>query len=89
MTIPEGSKKKILELIDRVDAGSFDEAIRTEMDPFVFYHLSSLRAGMVSWLPIEKDMRVLEVNGGFGALTGTLLSMAGTVDVIESDPDCV
>ena len=89
MTIPEGSKKKILELIDRVDAGSFDEAIRTEMDPFVFYNLSSLRAGMVSWLPIEKDMRVLEVNGGFGALTGTLLSMAGTVDVIESDPDCV
>ncbi len=46
------------------------------------YHLSQIRENLVSFLPFDKDMRVLECNPECGALTGKLLAMAGSVTVL-------
>lgn len=45
----------------------------------ILYHLSNLRENIVEWLPIDKNMKVLEVGAGCGAITGALSRKAGTV----------
>ena len=49
----------------------------------ILYHLSSGRENIVEWLPITKDMKVLEVGSGCGAITGVLAQKAGEVTCIE------
>ena len=49
----------------------------------VLYHLSELRENIVEWLPITKDMKVLEVGSGCGAITGALSRKAKEVTCIE------
>lgn len=49
----------------------------------ILYHLSAQRENIVEWLPIAKDMKVLEVGSGCGAITGALARKAGKVDCIE------
>lgn len=49
----------------------------------VLYHLSELRENIVDWLPITKDMKVLEVGSGCGAITGALSRKAKEVTCIE------
>lgn len=49
----------------------------------VLYHLSHLRENIVEWLPITKDMKVLEVGSGCGAITGALARKAGEVTCID------
>ena len=49
----------------------------------ILYHLSPLRENIVDWLPIDKNMKVLEVGSGCGALTGVLAKKAGSVTCIE------
>lgn len=45
----------------------------------ILYHLSSLRENIVEWLPIDKNMKVLEVGAGCGAITGALSRKAKSV----------
>ena len=49
----------------------------------VLYHLSALRENIVEWLPIDKDMKVLEVGSGCGAITGALARKAGEVTCVD------
>ena len=49
----------------------------------VLYHLSLQRENIVEWLPITKDMKVLEVGSGCGAITGALARKAGEVTCID------
>lgn len=49
----------------------------------ILYHLSALRENIVEWLPIRKDMKVLEVGSGCGAITGVLARKAAEVTCIE------
>ena len=36
----------------------------------VMYHFSHIRGNIVSWLPITKEDKVLEIGAGCGAITG-------------------
>ena len=45
----------------------------------VLYHLSALRENIVEWLPIDNNMKVLEVGAGCGAITGALAKKAGNL----------
>ena len=38
----------------------------------VMYHFSHIRGNIVSWLPITKEDKVLEIGAGCGAITGAL-----------------
>ena len=49
----------------------------------VLYHLSLQRENIVNWLPITKDMKVLEIGSGCGAITGALSVKAGSVTCVE------
>lgn len=49
----------------------------------ILYHLSAQRENIVEWLPITKDMKVLEVGSGCGAITGALARKAGEVVCID------
>lgn len=49
----------------------------------ILYHLSSLRENVVEWLPINKQMKVLEVGSGCGAVTGALARKAKEVTCVD------
>ncbi|MDD7218781.1 MAG: class I SAM-dependent methyltransferase [Clostridia bacterium] len=49
----------------------------------VLYHLSPVRQNIVEWYPLDKNMEVLEVGSGCGAVTGALCRKAGKVTCIE------
>ncbi|MCD7726219.1 MAG: class I SAM-dependent methyltransferase [Clostridiales bacterium] len=49
----------------------------------VLYHLSPLRENIVEWLPITKEMKVLEVGSGCGAITGALARKSAEVTCID------
>lgn len=49
----------------------------------VLYHLSHFRENIVSWLPVDKTMKVLEIGAGCGAVTGALAARAGSVTCID------
>lgn len=49
----------------------------------ILYHLSPQRENIVEWLPIKKDMKVLEVGSGCGAITGAFARKAGSVTCID------
>ena len=49
----------------------------------ILYHLSAQRENIVEWLPITKNMKVLEVGSGCGAITGALSRKAGSVTCID------
>ena len=49
----------------------------------LLYHFSSVRGNIVRWLPFTRADDVLEIGSGCGAVTGTLCSMAGSVDAVD------
>ncbi len=49
----------------------------------LLYHLSAQRENIVEWLPITREMKVLEVGSGCGAITGALSRKAGEVTCID------
>lgn len=49
----------------------------------VLYHFSTLRENIVEWLPIGREMKVLEVGSGCGAITGAFARKAGDVTCVE------
>ena len=40
------------------------------------YHFSPVRENIVSWLPIKKEDKILEVGAGMGAITNALCTKA-------------
>lgn len=60
-----------------------DEAIRDVDNWQVFYNLSVLRTGIISWYDFGEDANVLEVGAGFGAVTGKLCELCGHVTATE------
>ncbi len=80
------SDRLIAELIrEHPGLNCYDELI-TDRNIHFFRHLSSLRETLLAWFPFEPHESVLEIGGGFGALTGVLSRKFGRVDVIETDP---
>lgn len=66
--------------------GDYDQILADDGRWQVFYHLSSMREAVLAWLDFEKRDTVLEINGGFGAITGTLCRIFNRVDVTEAIP---
>ncbi len=74
---------EILEITRNYSAVEYRRIIEERESWPVLYHLSPLRGNIVEWLPITKDMKVLEVGSGCGAITGTLARKAGQVTCVE------
>lgn len=76
--------RKVWEYIEKYpNAESFDEYLAEEDDWEVFYQLSDLRTGLISWYDFRPGANVLEVGAGFGALTGKLCGKCTHVTATE------
>lgn len=73
----------LLEITRNYAAVEYRRIIEERKNWPVLYHLSPLRENIVEWLPITKDMKVLEVGSGCGAITGALARKAGEVTCID------
>lgn len=49
----------------------------------IFYHLSKIRQGILNWYPFDNTKSLLEIGGGYGALTGLFCSRCAKVTVTE------
>lgn len=67
------------------DAENYDDVISQDDHWEVFYHLSEMRKGLFSWYDFKQGSRVLEIGGGFGALTGLFCEKCGSVVSVEQD----
>lgn len=80
---PSETDQKIAKYIEEQDCLCYDGALEGEEDFQVFYQLSELRTGLVSWYDFGADASVLEVGAGFGGLTGRLCQLCGHVTATE------
>ncbi|MCM1103294.1 MAG: class I SAM-dependent methyltransferase [Clostridium sp.] len=64
-------------------AEEFPRIIEEQKSWPVLYHLSRFRENIVSFLPITKSSRVLEIGAGCGAITGALAARAGSVTCVD------
>lgn len=69
----------------RTEDDYYDAEIAEEEIPDVHFHLSSLRRGFLSWYDFKSDASLLELNAGFGALTGFLCEKCATVTAVEEN----
>ncbi len=74
---------EILEIVKSRGADGYPEAIEERKSWPVLYHLSRLRENIVSWVPVKKTDKVLEVGSGCGAITGALARKAQSVTCVE------
>ncbi len=73
----------LLEIAKNKEKKDYASAIDEAVNWPVLYHFSKQRENIVSWLPITKADKVLEVGSGCGAITGALAKMAGQVTSID------
>ncbi len=74
---------EILEIVKSRGEDAYPEAIEERKSWPVLYHLSRLRENIVSWVPVKKTDRVLEVGSGCGAITGALARKAESVTCVD------
>ena len=72
VNVPEGLK----EIIQQNNEKAYPQIIMEQASYPYLFHLSDIRENLIAFLPVTKQMHVLERNAGCGALTGKLLSMA-------------
>lgn len=74
---------ELLEIVKKYSKVEFPGIIEERADWPTLYHLSPLRENIVDWIPMDKNMKVLEVGSGCGAITGALSRKAGEVTCVE------
>jgi len=73
----------IEQYIETQGSENFDSVIARDDRWGVFYHLNEMRKALVSWYDFEPDGSLLEIGGGFGALTGVFCEKCRKVVTIE------
>ena len=74
---------ELLEIAKNYSSIEFGRIIEERKSWPILYHLSNQRENIVSWLPIDKSMKVLEIGSGCGAITGALAKKSGSVTCID------
>lgn len=77
------AEDELLEITRNYSAVEYQRIIEERKSWEILYHLSSQRENIVEWLPITKEMKVLEVGSGCGAITGAFARKAGEVTCID------
>ena len=74
---------EILDIVKTCPPEDYQKKIEEKHSWPVFYHLSPQRQNIVSWLPMDKNTKGLEVGSGMGAITGVLAEKAGSVTCVD------
>ena len=75
------SAEKIRAILE--SGADIEDAVLASDDKDIFYHLSPLRANLLSWIDFKEDASVLEINAECGALTGILCEKAKHVTAVD------
>lgn len=73
----------LLDIAKNTDPKDFDKVVEERQSWPVMYHFSTIRTNIMSWMPIDRSMKVLEIGSGCGAITGTIADKAGSVTCVE------
>ncbi len=76
-------EKDIRNYIETNHQEYYDDIIVADTRFQVFFQLSVLRTGILSWYQFHPNAHVLEIGAGFGALTGLLCEKCATVTATE------
>lgn len=76
----------IYEYIKYYKDGIYEEPLKKDNRWEIFYHLSSMREGILNWYDFGDNARLLEIGGGFGALTGLFCRKCEHVVTLEPVP---
>lgn len=68
--------------------GNYDKALANDNRWSVFYHLSDMREGLFGWYDMPPEADVLELDCGFGALSGVLADHAAHVTALTDSLFC-
>jgi 2-polyprenyl-3-methyl-5-hydroxy-6-metoxy-1,4-benzoquinol methylase len=74
---------ELLAIAKNYDESQFAQIIEEKLSWPILYHFSEQRKNIVSWYPLTKSDRVLEVGAGCGAITGALADKAGQVTCVD------
>lgn len=74
---------ELLEIVQNHPKQDYAKVIEERKSWAVLYHLSHIRENIVDWIPMTKDMKILEVGSGCGAITGALARKAGSVTCVD------
>ena len=67
--------KKVRKLLKIFESGADTESVLFNgEDPFMLYHLSSMRSNILSWYDFDPNGTALEIGAECGALTSYLCS---------------
>ena len=61
--------ERLLEIVQQNNEKAYPQIIMDEASYPYLFHLSDIRQNLIAFLPVTKQMRVLERNAGCGALT--------------------
>lgn len=76
-------EETLLNIAKNNDEESLNSVIAKREDWAVLYHFSHVRQNIIEPVEITKDMKVLEIGSGCGAITGALAKKAKDVTCIE------
>lgn len=62
----------------------YSGAIKDDGRYYIRYHFSDYRSAILRWYPFRKDASVLEINAGYGAMTGALCDACASVTATEN-----
>lgn len=79
--------QELYDIVKQHEVDGYEDIISAKKSYPYLYHLSTIRQNLVDWIPMTKDMRVLERNAECGALTGKLLEKAGAVTCVTEDAE--
>lgn len=74
--------QELYDIVEQHHGSGYEDIISEKKSYPYLYHLSAIRQNLVDWIPMTKDMRVLECKAECGALTGKLLEKAGMVTCV-------
>ena len=76
-------KKDIANYIENYSENEYDEILSRDNRFELFYHLSESRKGILNWYDFEPGTELLEIGGGYGALSSVFCSKCKSVTVTE------
>lgn len=85
---PTQLERDVALYIDQAADDGFAQAIEGDDRWPVFFHLAETRHALLDWADFGAGCRLLEVGGGFGALTGLFCRRCASVTVTEQNSFC-
>ncbi len=76
-------EEELLKIVEKYDEDELGRIINQKNEWVYLYHLSHVRQNIISWIPMQRKAKILEVGSGCGAITGALAQKGEKVDCVE------